>query len=96
MNYYPFHIGEPFQSELKIAMKQRDESKTSKERSKANAEIRSIRLKAARSGRTGYGFEIKKDFYKSACAWLEREQQQTSLFSQPARQGFQPSLLEAA
>jgi len=67
MNYYPFHIGEPFQSELKIAMKQRDESKTSKERSN-----------------------------KSACAWLEREQQQTSLFSQPARQGFQPSLLEAA
>ncbi len=53
-------------------------------------------IAAARSGRTGYGFEIKKDFYKSACAWLEREQQQTSLFSQPARQGFQPSLLEAA
>jgi site-specific DNA-methyltransferase (adenine-specific) len=53
-------------------------------------------IAAARSGRAGYGFEIKKDFYKSACAWLEREQQQTSLFSQPARQGFQPSLLEAA
>ena len=53
-------------------------------------------IAAARSGRTGYGFEIKKDFHKSACAWLEREQQQTSLFSQPARQGFQPSLLEAA
>ena len=38
-------------------------------------------IAAARSGRTGYGFEIKKNFYQSACAWLESEGQQQTLFS---------------
>jgi site-specific DNA-methyltransferase (adenine-specific) len=37
-------------------------------------------IAAARSGRTGYGFEIKKDFYKAGCAWLEKETQQTDMF----------------
>ncbi len=49
MNYYPFHIGDPFQSELEAAMKMRDEATTSKERSRANSRIRAIRLQAARS-----------------------------------------------
>jgi site-specific DNA-methyltransferase (adenine-specific) len=31
------------------------------------------------SGRTGYGFEIKKDFHRKACEWLETEKQQTFL-----------------
>lgn len=38
-------------------------------------------IAAARSGRSGYGFEIKKNFYQSACSWLEREGQQQSLFA---------------
>jgi len=38
-------------------------------------------IAAYRSGRTGYGFEIKKNFHKAACEWLEREQQQQDLFS---------------
>lgn len=36
---------------------------------------------ASRTGRSGYGFEIKKQFYKSACAWLDREGQQADLFA---------------
>ena len=43
-------------------------------------------IAAARSGRSGYGFEIKKNFHKSACEWLAHEGQQAGLFSQPARQ----------
>ena len=39
-------------------------------------------IAAHRSGRSGYGFEIKKNFHKSACEWLERESQQDGLFSQ--------------
>lgn len=39
-------------------------------------------IAAARSGRSGYGFEIKKNFHKSACEWLERENNQTGLFTQ--------------
>ena len=38
-------------------------------------------IAAARSGRSGYGFEIKKQFYQSACDWVERDSQQQSLFS---------------
>lgn len=34
---------------------------------------------AYRCGRSGYGFEIKKDFYKAACDWLEREKAQPFL-----------------
>lgn len=37
-------------------------------------------IAASRCNRTAYGFEIKKDFHKSACAWLEREKQQIPLF----------------
>ena len=40
-------------------------------------------IAAARSGRSGYGFEIKKNFHKSACEWLLREGQQESLFTAP-------------
>lgn len=49
MNYYPFHIGEPWQSELDAAMSQRDAATTAKERSRLNARIRAIRLGAARA-----------------------------------------------
>ena len=49
MNYFPFHIGEPWQSQLETAFLQRDASKTSKDRSRANSKIRSIRLAAARA-----------------------------------------------
>lgn len=37
-------------------------------------------IAAHRSGRSGYGFEIKRDFHKAACNWLEMETQQQSLF----------------
>ena len=49
MNYYPFHIGEPFQTQLEQAISQRDVSTNPRERSRANARIRSIRLAAARA-----------------------------------------------
>ena len=42
-------------------------------------------IAARRSGRTGYGFEIKKNFYAAACEWLDRESQQESIFSQPRK-----------
>lgn len=37
---------------------------------------------AHRSGRSGYGFEIKKNFHKSATEWLKRESRQQSIFTQ--------------
>ena len=37
-------------------------------------------IAALRSGRSGFGFEIKKNFYKSACEWLEDERRQARLF----------------
>lgn len=37
---------------------------------------------ALRSGRSGYGFEIKKNFHKLANNWLEFESKQASLFNQ--------------
>lgn len=49
MNYYPFHIGEPWQSELDEAILQRDAATTSAEKSRANTRIRNIRLRAARA-----------------------------------------------
>lgn len=49
MNYYPFHIGEPYQTELLAAMQQRDLATTMSDRSAANARIRSIRIRAARA-----------------------------------------------
>jgi len=36
-------------------------------------------IAASRCDRAGYGFEIKKDFYKAACGWLKREKQQMTL-----------------
>ena len=36
-------------------------------------------IAACRCNRSGFGFEIKKDFHKAACGWLEREKQQISL-----------------
>lgn len=36
-------------------------------------------IAASRCGRSGYGFEIKKDFHKAACDWLKREKQQLTL-----------------
>jgi len=38
-------------------------------------------IAAHRSGRSGYGFEIKRDFHKAACNWLDIETQQKSLFA---------------
>ena len=49
MNFYSFHIGEPWQSELAVAMLQRDATTTSKDRSRLNTKIRSIRIAAARA-----------------------------------------------
>lgn len=37
-------------------------------------------IAATRSGRSGYGFEIKRDFHKAACNWLDYESKQESLF----------------
>jgi site-specific DNA-methyltransferase (adenine-specific) len=36
-------------------------------------------IAASRCNRSGYGFEIKKDFHKAACGWLQREKQQMNL-----------------
>jgi site-specific DNA-methyltransferase (adenine-specific) len=36
-------------------------------------------IAASRCNRSGYGFEIKKDFHKAACGWLQREKQQMTL-----------------
>ncbi len=49
MNYYPFDIGEPFQTQILDAFRARDAAKTARDRSRANARIRSIRLSAARA-----------------------------------------------
>lgn len=37
-------------------------------------------IAASRLGRSGYGFEIKKNFYQSACSWLKQDSQQQSMF----------------
>lgn len=52
MNYYPFHIGEPFQTELDAAIAERTAATSPKERSRWNSRIRSIRLAAARAKAT--------------------------------------------
>jgi 5-methylcytosine-specific restriction endonuclease McrA len=49
VNYYPFHIGEPWQSELNEAFAHREAATTSAAKSRANAWIRSVRLQAARA-----------------------------------------------
>lgn len=36
-------------------------------------------IAARRAGRSGYGFEIKKDFFKASNEWLEREKMQMDL-----------------
>lgn len=36
-------------------------------------------IAASRCGRSGYGFEIKKDFYKKAVEWIKQEKQQMTL-----------------
>jgi DNA modification methylase len=40
-------------------------------------------IAAIRTGRSAYGFEIKKDFYKLSSERIEQELQQHSLFTQP-------------
>lgn len=65
MNYYPFHIGEPFQTELLAAMQWRDGATTARERSRANARIRSIRIAAARAKGTHTDVE-----WQDLCAQL--------------------------
>jgi site-specific DNA-methyltransferase (adenine-specific) len=40
-------------------------------------------IAAIKTGRSAYGFEIKKDSFKSASARIERELQQSHLFTQP-------------
>lgn len=49
-------------------------------------------IAALRLGRSAYGFEIKKDFYKAAIQWVERESQQTclSLFEPQQVNNIQP------
>ena len=44
-----YDIGEPYQAELMRALAQRDAAETARDKSRANAAIRSIRLRAARS-----------------------------------------------
>jgi site-specific DNA-methyltransferase (adenine-specific) len=39
-------------------------------------------IAAKRSGRSAYGFEIKKNFHKAANQWLEIEKQQVDFFNQ--------------
>lgn len=41
-------------------------------------------IAAMRSGRSGYGFEIKKDFFNLACVRIESERRQATLF-EPSR-----------
>ena len=56
-------------------------------------------IAAARSGRSGYGFEIKKNFHKAACEWLEHEGKQAELFApvkQQAKQNNAELFTEAA
>jgi site-specific DNA-methyltransferase (adenine-specific) len=36
-------------------------------------------IAASRCNRSGFGFEIKKDFFKLSNSWLERDKQQTTL-----------------
>jgi site-specific DNA-methyltransferase (adenine-specific) len=36
-------------------------------------------IAAHRCDRSGYGFEIKKDFHRAACQWLEREKSQMTM-----------------
>jgi site-specific DNA-methyltransferase (adenine-specific) len=50
-------------------------------------------IAAFRSGRSGYGFEIKKNFHKSACEWLDRERSQPSLFAPEKPKQTQEALL---
>jgi len=50
-------------------------------------------IAAARSGRSGYGFEIKKNFHKAACEWLERAQCQPSLFATERTKQVQAELV---
>lgn len=38
-------------------------------------------IAASRAGRSGYGFEIKKNFHAAANDWIEREKQQGQLFA---------------
>lgn len=49
MNFYSFHIGDPWQSQLEAELVKRDESTSAQEKSRINGRIRSIRLKAARA-----------------------------------------------
>lgn len=39
-------------------------------------------IAASRMGRSGYGFEIKKNFHKAANEWLEKEKNAPGLFNQ--------------
>lgn len=49
MNYYEHHLGDDIESRLKDAIAFRDAAKSPREKSRANARIRSIRMEAARS-----------------------------------------------
>jgi site-specific DNA-methyltransferase (adenine-specific) len=37
-------------------------------------------IAAIQTGRSAYGFEIKKDFFKAACERIDRAQRQYKLF----------------
>ena len=41
-------------------------------------------IAARRCGRSGYGFEIKKDFHKAAAEWLDRDSRQSEMFVEVA------------
>ena len=42
-------------------------------------------IAAHNSGRRGYGFEIKKDFHKTASEWIEQNKNQINIFSKVER-----------
>jgi site-specific DNA-methyltransferase (adenine-specific) len=53
-------------------------------------------IAAMRSERSGYGFEIKKDFFKLACARIENEKRQATLFAPDRAKQVQDGLFAEA
>ena len=50
-------------------------------------------IAASRSGRSGYGFEIKKNFFNAATKWLDGETRQSGLFTAPRKKHEQAELI---
>lgn len=50
-------------------------------------------IAASRSGRSGYGFDIKKNFFTAATKWLDGETRQPGLFTAPRKKHEQAELI---